>query len=448
MKFTRHFETRFQMAILFLMLLLQAIASSFLRAQTPAPAPAETENPPQEAQGSGDLTQSPGLSLATTSPPPATQDTSVVENVSTNPSWTMQNLLAKGSPLHFGILAEEQYDDNIFIAPKKVGDFVTVVSPYIDFEKGDKTAPNAAYLNLYFSPTVFLYEKNTAQDREDYNADLYAQYQWTRLTVGLEQRWQQITDADIDIGNFAKRNIYTTNLSGNYIYNDDLIFYGTATQRITSYETNSNVSTNEWIVDGYALYQVAPKLALGGGPKIGFIDILGAPNESYQDLLLHLTYNPEGKISVTFAGGMKYLQNQADAVPSHLFPIFDFSANYTPRDGTILSLSGSRDTNPSYSEVGQDILYTTFQGSIKQRCIQDVYLTLSGSYTIADYEFGLNTIGTNRDDKYFTAFVGAEWDPRSWLKFGLNYERFQDDSNIQQNTFKDNKISIYTSVNF
>lgn len=436
------------MAIVLLMLLLHSNAFSSLRGQVMAPASLERANPALEAQGPGEAGQGQASRAATTNSTSGGQDSTAVEELTTNPWWTWQNLFAKGSPLHFGITNKEEYDDNIFIAPQKTGDLVTSIAPDIDFEKGDRTAPHAAYLNLYFQPTYFRYLENAAQNREDYDVDLYFQYQWTRLTLGFEQQYQQLTDTSIDVINFAKRNVYTTNLTGNYVYNGQLTFFGSAKQQIYAFDGKSNISTNQWIIDSYALYQVAPKLALGGGPRIGFTDIIGAPNQSNQDLLLHLSYNPEGKITATLAAGLEYLEYQAHSQASRLLPIVDFTASYMPRDGTFLTFSASRSNVPSYSFVGQNIDDTTVDCSIRQRCLQDVFITLTGSYTIADYEFGTNIVGPNRKDNYYSAGVGLEWEPKTWLTVGITYDRTEDDSNLAANSFQDNKIGIRTSINF
>jgi len=380
-------------------------------------------------------------------PPQEALATSAVEDVSGSPFW-LSDLLAKGSPLHLGLAAGETYDDNIFISAQKTNDLITHISPSLDFEKGDKTAPHMNYLNIYLAPTLYFYTDHQSQDRKDYNADVLYQYQWTRLTLGLELQYQHLTGASIDIGNLVTRDIYTSTLLGSYNYNDKLLFSGTATQRITSYPSIANVDTTEWIVDGYALYQVAPKLQLGLGPRIAFIDISGAPNESHQDLLVHLNYNPGGKIAVTFAGGAEYLQFQ-EGEPAHILPIFDFSANYTPRDGTNISLSGYRQSINSYDETGSVYLSTIAQVGLRQRFLRDIYFTLSGAYNITDYSFGSQSLtGSKRKDDYYFANVGVEWDPKPWLSVSARYQFSEDDSNVTQNSFNDNQVDLQTSLRF
>jgi hypothetical protein len=382
-----------------------------------------------------------------TSAPLKTEPSSAAHDISGKSFW-FTDLFDKGSPFHFGLTAGETYDDNIFISPQKTADFVSHISPAIDFEKGDKTAASANYFNAFFTPTFFLYADNSNQNRQNYDADLFYQHEWTRLTLGIGQRYQHLTDASIDIGNLAKRNVYTTTLNGSYFYNDHLNFFGTATQCITSYESGANIHTNEWIIDGYALYQMAPKLALGIGPRIAFIDILGAPNEAHQDLLLHLIYNPQGKINVTLSAGLEHLEYQNN-VSDHLLPIFDFTANYNPRDGTIFYLSGSRQSVNSYNLAGETYLNTVGQVGFKQRFMQNKYFMLSASYTMADYEFGSPPSGgLKRKDDYYSVNVGVEWDLKDWLKLSARYQYSEDASNIAQRSFNDNQVDIQASIWF
>jgi hypothetical protein len=300
------------------------------------------------------------------------------------------------------------------------------------------------YFNLFFTPTLYFYQRNSNQDRQDYDADLYYQHQWTRLTLGADAHFQHLTDASIDIGSLVEHNIYTTSLFGNYQYNDSLLLVGSASQVINQFPTRSSVNTNEWIANGYALYQVAPKLALGAGPEIGVIDIQGAPNESYQQLLMHLRYNPDGKLSATFSGGVEYLQYQ-DSATTRLFPIFDFVGTYTPTDTTVLDLAASRQCVLSYDLSGQNIEETSVHADVRQLFIQDVYLVGSLGFTLSDYEFG-SLPGPSRSDKYYFASAAVEWAPKPWLKLSVRYQHSEDDSNFQTNAFEDDQVGFESTA--
>jgi hypothetical protein len=373
---------------------------------------------------------------------------SAVENI-TGKSNFFEDLFSRGSPLFYGVIAGETYDDNIFISPHKTGDFVTHVAPIVDFVTGDKVAANSNYFNIVFRPTLFFYANNSDENRVDYYVDALYQHQWTRLTLAVESRYEKLTDASIDTGNFFKRDIYTNSLTGTYDYDDHLNFTGSETQRTSFYQNQGITETSEWVTDFYASYQLTPKISLGVGPRIGYLDIVGAPDQTYQDLIFRLSYPVSEKINISFDGGAEYRQFQGDSSPSRIFPIFDFNVSYTPFDGTQLSFSGYRQQVVSDDLIGQDYLNTTVQANLKQRFLQDFFILASVGYNLAEYQpDSAQEQGPQRTDNYYFLNAGIEWDPREWLSVSARYQFSQDKSSLGENSFNDNQFDVQTSLQF
>jgi hypothetical protein len=428
-------ETKTLQRVLLSLFTVVALTSSLPLGAQPAATPATAVTPVTEPAQST---------------PQTFQNSSAVQNIP-EPSF-FDNILDRNLPLYFGLTVGEMYDDNILISPQKTSDFITHISPNIDYQMGEMNATDSNYLNVYFEPTIFLYNQHSQFDREDYNADLYYQYQWSRLTLGIEQQYQHLTDGSIDLGRLATRDIYTTQASGNYAYNDNLGIFGTATQQISAYQQAPAVTINQWTGDVSALYQVASKLWLGAGPRISVIDISGAPNEQENDFLARLKYNPGGKITMTFAGGVEYLEYQG-STPSHLLPIAEFTGTYTPFDGTQISLSATRESINSFALDGETIIDSTVQGSVRQRFLQNFFFTVSAGYTNSDYKYGameFNAIqnGPRREDDYYFVNAGLEWDANNWLTVNGSYQYSEDDSNFAQNSFNDNRVNLEAAVHF
>jgi hypothetical protein len=371
-------------------------------------------------------------------------DSAVTENY--QPSvWDA--LFSQGSPFYVGLVVGETYDDNIFISPNKRADTYTHVTPLIDFVRGDKTAANGNYFNVVIRPTFFFYDRFSNEDRTDWYADALYQHVWTRLTVSLEQQFEELTDPSIDVGTFFKRDIYTTTARANYTYNDKLTFGGTETQRFSYFDQEAISKTEEWITDLYARYQLGPKLSLGLGPRIGLVDITGAPDQTYEDLLARLNYEVSEKINITAEAGGE--TRQFHGAGQRVFPVFDFAINYTPFDGTLISLTGYRNEVISYSEVGDDYVSTSAQANLRQRFLENFYFLLSGGYTVADYQdTGGTMAGGNRRDNYYFINAGLEWDPREWINVSTRAQYSADDSNFVQNSFDDSQVNIQVALQF
>ena len=384
----------------------------------------------------------------TVDPDSAGQDSSAVQDITGHQDNWWDDIIGKQSPFHFGLGVSETYDDNIFIQRNKTSDYVTRISPSIGFQLGDQTSANGNYLSVFFKPTVILYAENSDQDAEDYYADVAYQHQFTRLTVGIEQKYEKLSNSSIDVGNLVKRDIYTTIAKATYDYNEKLSFVITGTQNIASYESKADSDTNEWIADGYALYQILPKVSLGLGPRIGFLDVVGAPNQTYQDGLVHLIYQATGKITLTLVAGGEVREYQ-DSTPNTVSPVYEFSVDYQATDSTLFTFDSFSHRVVSYSEVGQDYQDTVITARVRQRFLQDYYFIFSGGYDNAQYHFAQAGLGgTEREDNYFFVNVGGEWKPNNWLSLSANYQYSKDNSNQTAFSFNDNQVTLQASVTY
>ncbi len=376
-----------------------------------------------------------------------TGDDTAVEEQGGSSFW--DKMFLHGAPFYYGLTIGETYDDNVFISQHKIGDFYTHITPLIDLVRGDKTAAEGNYFNVAFRPTIYLYDRESQQNRVDYYADAFYQHNWKRLTVSLEQRFEELTDPSIDVGNFFKQDIYTTQLTADYNYNDKLSFGGSETQKLSFIFNQPPITeTAERITDLYARYQVASKLSLALGPRLGFVDISGAPDQTYQDLLARVSYQASERISLSFEGGGEYRQFQ-DAY-TRLYPVFALNASYAPFDSTLLSVGAYRQDVISYGEVGSNYMSTQVSGTIRQRFFQNYFVILSGGYDLAQYDpAGPDSGFTGRRlDHYYFASAGLEWDPREWIRVSGRVQASADESNFVGNSFNDSQLDIQAALQF
>jgi hypothetical protein len=377
-----------------------------------------------------------------------------VTDITNNPG-AAAGLGQRRLPFYFGLDLGEMYDDNILISPDsaKQGALITHIKPSIDYQLGDQTAVHMNYLNLYFSPTFYIYEdlygygrenSEKVRNRADYDGDIYYQYTWTRLSLGFEQRYQHLTDASLDEGTLVSRNLYTTKITASYIYNDNLTLYNTTTQQISNFP-GENIT--EYDVDDYALYELAPKLSLGAGPRIAFLNISDGPDEQHQDMLFRLKYLPDKRFTVGFDGGAEYLQYQG-STPSRVLPIFDGSITYEPFEDTSVYASAGRNVINSFEFHGDTIDYTNIEIGGSQRFLNNYKATAVFGYALSQYQGSSGNSEPQRQDNYFYAKGLVEWTPNQWFGLQASYQWSDNDSTFAQSKFTDNQIDIQSSVKF
>ena len=369
-----------------------------------------------------------------------------VRDITGKPDNFWEDFLNRTSPLMVTLDVSETYDDNIFIQPHKVQDYITIISPGISLELGDKTTPDSNYLSAVGQLAFLEYARNSSENADNYSVDVAYQHQFTRLTLGLEQVAQKLTLTNIDIGTRVQSDIYRTVATANYVYNEDLSLNGSFTQNVTDYTDSTYIDTAERVIDFYGLYEVLPRLGIGFGPRFGAVDVEGGPNQTYEDGLVHLIYQVTGKTAITLVGGAEVRQYQGSSAQT-LTPTYDLDITYKPSDSTTLTFDSHRRRVVSFGSLDQDYLNTEISGSLHQRILNETYANLSAGYDMNTYAGnGDEMTGSNREDNYYYARAGVEWKARDWLELTATYQYARDDSNEGEFSFNDNQVTVKASL--
>jgi Putative beta-barrel porin 2 len=357
----------------------------------------------------------------------------------------------QGGRLPFLVSASisEVYDDNIFIQPHKTSDFITQLNVRGEYSVGDRSASDGNYLDVFYAPSGDIYARNSSQDSFNQAAGLLYQHRFSKLTLGVEQDYSKDNSTSASAGNLVTSSLYTTNAWADFDYSDKLTLLGDFTQTVTDYETTGYASSNEWSGNFHFLYHLDSKISVGLGPRFGFLDITGAPNQTYQQLLAWLTYGYSDKLSFTLSGGAEYREYQNSNPGDKLSPVFNLAGVYTPSSYTTLTLSAGRQYNPSYNFTGQNYINTNVTLTGREKFCRDFHYNLSFGYENDDYESaGAVITGNTRNDNYYFVNTGFDWNPNSWLLTSIYYKYQKDDSNFASSTFDDNQVGLSLSVSY
>jgi hypothetical protein len=380
-------------------------------------------------------------------------------------SWFAQ-VFDQKLPIKFGLKVAETYSDNIFYQPQKTYDYRTEISPFLTLTLGTpirlypelneetidikSNSGNLNFLQVTYRPTIALYAENPDLNTVDEFADALYAHQFAKFTLSIEQKYERLSQPTIEdnaAGTLIHRDIYTTTARTSYIYSDKLSSYGTANQIVRNYQSDLDTDSTEWNADYYFLYQFFPKLSLGLGPRIGFVDVDKAANQAYQGALVHLFYPASGKLSFMLAAGAELRETEHNAQADRVSPIFEAQAVYKPFDSMTIILDAGRHRIVSNTQVGQDYTANVVSIQVRQRFLQSVYLTLTGGYQDDEYS-GADAPGPVRDDSYYFVRAGVEWTSKDWLAIDGSYQYSRDDSTDQAFTFDENKFVVSATVKY
>ncbi len=357
-------------------------------------------------------------------------------------SW-LTSLTPSTLPVHFGLSLVGSYNDNIFLQPFKVYDYITSISPSVAYVQGEPDNPHSNFLSIAYQPSFVFYDQNSYLNNIGQNFNLQYAYTFTRLTLSFSQGYTKSNQATADANNIVDLVSYNTSVGANYVYSEKLTLHSTITQNITNYSSGGRSNVNQWTVNNYFLYALTDKLKVGAGPVFGFVDQQNAENQIFEQLLGHIEYQATGRITLKASGGVSDRQYQGNT-PNQITPVLNLSCEYVATETTILRLSARADTYSSADLQGQTFTEASAQVGISQRFFQKFFASAGvgiSRNTYTPISRNSNNTGPDRQDDYLAMNGGLQWQPNEWLSVGFTYSYAKDDSNYNFATFENN---IYT----
>jgi hypothetical protein len=205
------------------------------------------------------------------------------------------------------------------------------------------------------------------------------------------------------------------------------------------------IGTREWANDNWFNYQLAAKVNTGVGLSLGYVDVDRVGSQTYQRASLRSVYNVSARADLNASVGTEWRQyDEGD----WFGPVFSLGGNYSPRDGTVLSLQGSRQNQASALLAGQNYISTGISASIRQRIIERLFLTVSGSFQNAEYQATSAGVTATRNDDQFLIRTALDTILTAQWRAGAYYMHRRNESNLQQLEFARNQVGIQTSYQF
>lgn len=378
-------------------------------------------------------------------PTPDILQRGIVEEVSASDLEFYGLNTERSFPVHLGLTVNSFYDNNIFISnTDEVDDWVWEIKPEVYYETGP-LGESDHYFMVKYDPTLTYFTNTDGEDTFDNSGWLQYQFRGDKGSIGVTHHSFQTSGAERDIGNRSTRTVHETIIAGTLELGGKTSLESFLGQRLGFYDLQND--RHQWWGDAYLLYEVLPKLKIGFGPKIGFIDAQNTVNQSYQQLLGRVIYDPSEKLSINASFGLDYRQFQdPQGIDDQWTPAASIGAVWSPFDGTQLSAALYRNNETSTSITSSNFDVTGFVLRARQRFLQRFYLKLAGGYEYADYYGTTTTTTVSRTDDYFFARTALEYEFVEWFTASVFYEYQDNDSNTEVNDYHRNQAGV--SLNF
>ena len=360
------------------------------------------------------------------------------------------------------------YDDNIFLEhkskflgaagqPGRDHDFVHTFTPGLRLNAGDAAARQSAYFDANYEAAFTRFTHNSGSDATDHNASVALGGKLNRLHVAVEQTLVSASDADrstLAANGRVKRKTWGTKIDSDYEVSEKTSASFNLAQTIGDYKAplidSVDRSAALWLD-----YQVLPKVKMGAGGTVGYLQVDGNAvnhnaNSQYYQGLVRMTWSATEKLSIKGSAGFEHRNIQEVAAKDPNSFIFSLGADWKATEQTTVSLTGTRGTKVSNSQVAQLNEETAFTASIKHSLFDRVSLNLDGGYSYSHYKATTAAAAAVRDDGYFFAKPALTYKFVERAQATLYYQYRRNDANLAANAndFYANQIGLELSYRF
>ncbi len=435
---------------------------------TPAPVATLPKPMPETEDTNVDATQAPNATLEQ-APQSAAQDAApgdeaqregllqpesgLDQQLSEGQAAAQQPLFNKPKPLstrqyEFDLGVSEIFDDNIFLSSgHKDSDFITTLSPTVKLQLGDFADQEQSFLVVGYTPSFIIFADHSREDAIDSDAHLVGQWTPSKLTLGVDFRFQHLSGSEIEIAERVRRNLYTGALTGKWDVNEKISLEADFYEQTLDYGS-SFVSSNEWTNRDWFNFKYTPSFTLSAGAAFGYVTVSDSTDQYYEQLLVRGMYTAAAKLAFTGNVGIEYRQFGDRDIDSKLTPVFSLGFVYKPYQETEITFDGFRRVEYSALFVGDNYTETGVDFTLSQRLTSRFLILGEAGYAYSDYQTtrsSLFSIGA-----YSFVYVKPEisYEFTSWFKSDLFYE-FRDKTSQKRGLgFTDNQIGLEANFTF
>lgn len=381
----------------------------------------------------------------------------------TTPAARVDSGIPRRFHYEFRLSVRGVYDDNINLYESNpISDFYTSIEPSIMIGLGDTETKAENYLRLEYIPAVFLFADHSENNSVQHVVRLEGQYRVNRLTLNLSQMVQIMDGADVqaqdstgglnqqvnlDVAGRTRFNIYNTHLNAAYYLTGKTFLSAGADFTATHY--SALISSEVISANLYLNYNYSPKVVVGIGGTVGYDEVdQPNPDQDFEQVNVRMSYQATGKLDFAGSVGVEFRHFEGDMRDTHVAPVFELGVNYTPFDGTKISLTANQRILNSAVLAEQNYTVTNITVGVQQRLLQRIFLGLNGGYENSDYFSTTGSTAPSRNDDYFFVQPSIAVSVTRFWTVGAYYLHRVNSSSFDAFSFHNNQVGVRATLQF
>jgi hypothetical protein len=334
---------------------------------------------------------------------------------------------------------------------------INTVIPDVLFKIGN-------YWSLDYAPSWTFYSNPIFQNTTGQRVILLGGTSYGDWKLNLSQSYIDTTQPLVETGTEIDEVAYATALNAAWQMNGHLSLQLGLNQNFR-YENGSSAEglsdLQEWTESDWLNYQFEQQLGVAIGVTGGYDELSIGSDMPFEEAQVRVNFQPGPKLSLNVTGGIEDRQFVHPSAPPLVAPVFDATAQYEVRDGTSLTVSGSRTVTPAF--FGNEVnVITSVMVGVRQRIVGKMFLSINGSYILEPYT---SIVAGPLPPYYFgvpptTALVQTRSDTRTTLRISLSttfrthltgsifYVYNKDDSSQANYSFSGSQVGLQLNYRF
>ena len=265
----------------------------------------------------------------------------------------------------------------------------------------------------------------THPNQSDVDQDFSTSFQWSlpKTTITVRAGIFSDTGEDVDVTDLVRRQLYDCGIAMHYQFSDKTSFDFSGDYTRTDFD--GLISSSQVEGQAFVNYDYSPKTQVGIGATVGYLEVPGGSDQTFEQGNLRMTERVSGKLTLIAEVGGEVRQYDHGGAQTFT-PVASIEGTWQARPGTEVDLTVQRSIYPSAILQDQDYTSTEVDLGIRQRVGDRVTVGLTGGYVNLDYSAAAAGVDATRNDNYFYLRPTIEWAVYSWLSIGIFYEYDKD----------------------
>lgn len=364
--------------------------------------------------------------------------------------------LFKTGPFEFypRISGTVYHDDNINgTSTNRLKDVAWTLAPGFAATAKNADAAREKLFTIEYTPAFRFYADHDELNSVDHAASIAGHLTGNKLKIGFDQRFLVTSQPVPDVGGRADQFSAATHLTSEWRLGYKTSLAIDAALALTDYDQLT--SSRDWSNSDWLNYQLSPKLSLGVGVVLGYLDVGPAtnqpsgpnPDQTYEQLRVRAVSFITDKLNLKASAGGE-LRQYRGGVDDTLTPVWDVVATYRPWRDTTFTLSLFQSYFSSAQFDGQSYLGTGAGASVAQRFFDRFVATLGGDYSHSDYEATVIGVSSGRQDDILRARVALDAYVSEHWTAGIYYTYDRNRSDTGFFSYTRNQFGLQSSWRF